>query len=49
MAIHWRGRLLRGKINRIHVYHNNSDNLVATFMKLSKKIHYFITEYIDVW
>ena len=31
------------------VYHNNSNNLEATFVKFSVKIHYFITEFIDVW
>ena len=28
--------------------HNNSNNLEATFMKLSEKNQYFITEFIDV-
>ena len=28
--------------------HNNSNNLEATFVKLSEKILYFITEFIDV-
>ena len=38
------------KINRIQdVHHNNSNNLEATFVKLSEKIEYFITEFIDVW
>ena len=27
----------------------NSNNLEATFVKLSEKIQYFITEFIDVW
>ena len=31
------------------VYHNNSNNLEATFVKLSEKIHNFNTEFIDVW
>ena len=31
------------------VHHNNSNNLEATFVKLSEKIQYFITEFIDVW
>ena len=31
------------------VHYNNSNNLEATFVKLSEKIKYFITEYIDVW
>ena len=30
------------------MYHNNSNNLEATFMTLSEKIHYFIMEFIDV-
>ena len=30
------------------VFHNNSNNLEATFVKLSEKIHYFNTELIDV-
>ena len=37
------------KINRIQdVHHNNSNNLEATFEKLSEKSHYFIMEFIDV-
>ena len=31
------------------VYHNNSNNLEATFVKLSEKINYFIKEFLDVW
>ena len=31
------------------VHYNNSNNLEATFVKLSEKIKYFITEFIDVW
>ena len=31
------------------MYHNNSNNLEATFVKLSDKIQYFITEFIVVW
>ena len=31
------------------VHYNNSNNLEATFVKLSEKIQYFITEFIDVW
>ena len=31
------------------VHYNNSNNLEATFVKLSGKIQYFITEFIDVW
>ena len=31
------------------MYHNNLNNLEATFVKLSEKIHYFITEFNDVW
>ena len=31
------------------MHHNNSNNLEATFLKLSEKIQYFITEFIDVW
>ena len=31
------------------VYHNKASNLEATFMKLSEKIKYFITKFIDVW
>ena len=31
-----------------YMYHNNSNNLEATFMKFSEKIQYFITEFIDV-
>ena len=31
------------------MYHNNSNNLEATFLKLSEKIQYFIKEFIDVW
>ena len=35
--------------NRIQdMYHNNSNNLEATFVKLSETIAYFITEFIDV-
>ena len=30
------------------VHYNNSNNLEATFVKLSRKIQYFITEFIDV-
>ena len=30
------------------VHYNNSNNLEATFVKLSEKIKYFITEFIDV-
>ena len=56
-AIRWRRRagwirwrVFFEKINRIQdMYHNNSNNLETTFMKLSEKIHYFITEFIDVW
>ena len=55
-AIRWRRtgwthrRAFLEKINRIHdMYHNNSNNLEATFVKLSEKIQYFITEFIDVW
>ena len=29
--------------------YTNSNNLEATFVKLSEKIQYFITEFIDVW
>ena len=36
--------------NRIQdVYRNNSNNLEATLVKLSEKIQYFITEFIDGW
>ena len=31
------------------VYHNNLNNLEATFVKLSEKIQYFIPEFIDGW
>ena len=31
------------------MYHNNLNNLEATFLNLSEKIEYFITEFIDVW
>ena len=31
------------------VHYTNSKNLEATFVKLSEKIKYFITEFIDVW
>ena len=31
------------------MYHNNSNNLEATFLKLSEKIQYFIKEFVDVW
>ena len=31
------------------MYLNNSNNLEAAFVKLSEKIHCFITEFIDVW
>ena len=31
------------------MYHNNSNNLEATLVKLSEKIQYIITEFIDVW
>ena len=31
------------------MYHSNSNNLEATFVKLSEKVKYFITEFIDVW
>ena len=42
-------RVFFEKINRIKdVYHKNSNNLEATFVKLSEKIHYFITEFIDI-
>ena len=38
------------KKNRIQdVHHNNSNNLEATFVKLSEKIQYFTMEFIDVW
>ena len=31
------------------LHHNNSNNSETTFVKLSEKIQYFITEFIDVW
>ena len=31
------------------MYLNNSNNLEATLVKLSEKIHYFNTEFIVVW
>ena len=31
------------------MHHNNSNNLEATFVKVSEKIKNFITEFIDVW
>ena len=31
------------------MHHNNSNNSEATFVKFSKKIQNFITEFIDVW
>ena len=31
------------------MYHNNSNNLEDTFLKLSEKIQSFITKFIDVW
>ena len=31
------------------LHHNNSTNLEATFVKLSEKFEYFITEFIDIW
>ena len=31
------------------VHHNNSNNLEAAFVKLSEKIQYLITEFINVW
>ena len=31
------------------MYHNNSNKLEDTFVKLSEKFQYFITEFIDVW
>ena len=31
------------------MYHNNSNTVEATFVKLSENIQYFITEFIDVW
>ena len=31
------------------MHHNNSNKLEATYVKLSEKIHYFITAFIDVW
>ena len=38
------------KINGIQeMYHNNSNNLGATFLKLFEKIQYFITKFIDIW
>ena len=38
------------EINGIQdMYHNNSNNSEATFVKLYKKNQYFITEFIDVW
>ena len=36
------------KIRIQDVHHNNWNNLEATFVKLSEKIQYFITEFIDV-
>ena len=43
------GGLFFNKLMDPDVHHNNSNNLEATFMKLSEKIQYFITEFIDVW
>ena len=31
------------------MHYNNSNNLEAAFVKLSEKVQYFITEFIDVW
>ena len=31
------------------VHQNISKNLEVTFVKLSEKMQYFITEFIDVW
>ena len=45
--VHCRGFLWKN--NWIHdVYHNNSNDLEATFVKLSDKIQHFIAEFIDV-
>ena len=35
--------------NKIKDVSSNSNNLEATFVELSEKIHYFIAEFIDVW
>ena len=43
-------RVFIKKINKIlDLYHNNSNNLEANFLKLTENIQYFITEFIDVW
>ena len=48
-----RGEFIGGhfyKSNSIKdLYHNDLNNLEATFVKLSEKIHDFNTEFIDVW
>ena len=31
------------------MYHNNLNNLEATFVNFLKFLKYFITEFIDVW
>ena len=43
-------RVFLEKSNKIQdMYHNISNNLEATFVKLNEKIQYFISEFIDVW
>ena len=43
------GGLFFKKYSIQDVHHNNSNNSEATLAKLSEKIQYFITEFIDVW
>ena len=43
------GHLLKKMIRILDMYHNNSNNLEATFVKLSEKRYFFITEFIDIW
>ena len=43
------GGIFKKKVMDPDEHYNNSNNLEATFVKLSEKIQYFITEFIDVW